>query len=155
MHHKSIQISSKKKSSQKWFKKCIWDGLGLHLGRFGGGLGRNLGSPGTSWAVLGNLFVMLVIGVVFESVFEGIWTGFLLDFEGFKKDFGRIWGGFWEGLERILEHSGCFWLALTSFGSLWLDLACFLLAVACFGMLWLVLDCFGLLWLALACFGLL
>ena len=80
VHQKSMQISSKKKSSEKWFKKCIWDGLGLHLGRFGGGLGRNLGSLGASWAVLGNLFVMLVFEVVFESAFEGIWPEFLLDF---------------------------------------------------------------------------
>ena len=111
VHQKSMQISSKKKSSQKWFKKCIWDGLGLHLGRFGGGLGRNLGSLGASWAVLGNLFVMLVIGVVFESVFEGIWTGFCSTLKGLR----RISGGFGEVSGRVWKG---FWSILAAFGLL-------------------------------------
>ena len=88
-------------------------------GRFGGGLGRDLGSLGASWAVLGSLFVMLVFEVVFESAFKGIWIGCWLHFGGLGKDWGRILGGFWESLGGILEHSyasGLSWVILNDWG---------------------------------------
>ena len=109
MHQKSIQISSKKKSSQKWFKKCIWERLGLHLGRFGGGFERDLETLGASWVVFGTFFFMIVFGTVFKIGLGGFWTGFWLDFKGVGRDFGKVWEGFWKRFCRTLGDSGLFW----------------------------------------------
>ena len=68
-----MQILDVKKKVPKLLKKWIWERLGLHLGRFGGGLGRDLGSLGASSAVFGSRVVVLVFEVVFEGAFEGIW----------------------------------------------------------------------------------
>ena len=53
IHQKSMQISYGKKRSKKMLKKCIWDGLGLHLGRGWGALGRLLVALGRFLAISG------------------------------------------------------------------------------------------------------
>ena len=83
--------------AKKAFKNLIWERLGLHLGGFGRGFGRDLETLGASWVVFGSLFFMLVFAMVFKSGLGGFWVGFWLDFKGVGKDFGKVWGGFWEG----------------------------------------------------------
>ena len=103
---KTMRIYNRKKTAQKMLKNVIWDRLGLHLGGFGRGLGRDLEPLGASWVVLGSPFFTLVFGVVVKSALGGTSAGLWLDFQGFGEDFGRVWGGFWEGLGGIFEHSG-------------------------------------------------
>ena len=79
-----------KKQAKKVLENLIWERLGLHLGGFGEGFGRDLEPLGTSWGVLGAFFFMLVLRMVFKSVLEGFWAGFWFDFGGFGKNFGRV-----------------------------------------------------------------
>ena len=103
----------------------IWDRLGLYLGGFGRGLGRDLEPLGASWVVFGALFSMLVFGMVVKGAFGGYWARFWVDFGG---------------LGRILLLS--------------LAVSCFLLlslAFSCLLLLALALSCFLLLFLDFSC----
>ena len=68
---KRCEFTIGKRQPKKMLKNVIWDRLGLHLGGFGRGLGRDLESLGASWVVLGALFSMLALGMVVKSAFGG------------------------------------------------------------------------------------
>ena len=108
------EFAIRKKRSKKAIKNQIWERLGLHLGGFGGGFGRDLEALGVSWVVFGALFLMLVFGVVFKHALGGILAGLWLDLRGLGQGFGRVLGG-------IFKHSGGFW-AIVAFSGL---LGCF------------------------------
>ena len=86
-----------KNQAKKAFTNLIWESLGLHLGGFGRGFGRDLEALGASWVVFAGLFFMLVFGMVFKSGLGGFWARFWLDFTEVGKDFGKVWAGFWAG----------------------------------------------------------
>ena len=94
---KTKQIYNTKKQVKKAFKNWLWQRLGLYLGGFGRGFGRDLETLGASWVVFGALFFMLVFGMVFKSGLGGFWARFWPDFTGVGKDFGKVRGGFWAG----------------------------------------------------------
>ena len=50
------EFAIRTKRSKKGLKNRIWERLGLHLGRFGEGFGRDLTALGASWVVFGALF---------------------------------------------------------------------------------------------------
>ena len=77
----------------------IWEGFGQHLGRLGGGFGKDLAPLGTSWVVVGVLFFMLVFGIIFKSDLGSSWAGFWFDFQRFGMDFGRVLARFWKGFK--------------------------------------------------------
>ena len=60
IHQKSMQISYGKIRSKKMLKKWIWDGLGLHLGRGWGALGRLLVALGRFLAISGAFKIELL-----------------------------------------------------------------------------------------------
>ena len=78
------------------------------MGRFGRGFGRDLGSLGASWAVLGVHFLMLVFGVVCKSAPGGFLAGSWVDFSSFGRDLGWFFGRFWEDSGDF----GLFWAIL-------------------------------------------
>ena len=100
------EFAIRKKQPEKAFKNQIWERLGLHLGGFGGGFGRDLEALGVSWVVFGALFLMLVFGVVFKHALGGILAGLWLDLRGLGKGFGRNFQAFW----GILGYCGFFWV---------------------------------------------
>ena len=73
---KRCKFTIGKREAKKAFKNSIWERFGVHLGRFGRGLGTDLESLGASWVVSGALFFVLVSRVVFKSALGGFWTRF-------------------------------------------------------------------------------
>ena len=104
----------------------MWERLGLDLGGFGGGFGRDLEPLGVSWAVFYTPFFLLVFGVIFKSALGGVWVGYWVDLGDFGEGLGNKLRGFW----LILGCSALLWLALAGVGLLWL-------ALTCFGLTWL------------------
>ena len=64
------------REAKKVVENLTWERLGLHLGGFWGGFGRDLEPLGASWVVLVALFFMLVSREVFKSALGGFWTRF-------------------------------------------------------------------------------
>ena len=110
------EFAIRKTRLKKALKNQIWERLGLHLGGFGGGFGRDLEALGASWVVFGALFLMLVLGVVFQHALGDILAGLWLDFNGLGKGFGRVLGGFWAEFPSILGDSGLLWFFLGYWG---------------------------------------
>ena len=73
---KRCEFTIGKRQPKKMLKNVIWDRLGLHLGGFGRGLGRDLEPLGASWVVLGSPFFTLVFGVVVKGALGGSSAGF-------------------------------------------------------------------------------
>ena len=114
--NKRCEFTSGQKHAKKALKNLIWGRLGLHLGGFGGGFGRDLELLEASWAASEALFCVHIFVGVFKNALGGSWIGFFLDFEGFGKDFGRLLGNFWEALGGVFQHSGCFWAIMAYSG---------------------------------------
>ena len=106
---KRCEFTIGKRQPKKMVKNVIWDRLGLHLGGFGRGLGRDLEPLGASWVVFGALFSMLVFGMVVKSALGGHWVGFWVDFGGSWAAFGRVGAGFGEGFGVSWGLLGRFW----------------------------------------------
>ena len=89
---KRCEFTIGNKGGKKVFKKSIWERLGLHLGGFRRGFGRDLDPLGASWVVFGGLVFMLVFGMVFKSALGSFWAGIGFDFRRVGRDFGRVEG---------------------------------------------------------------
>ncbi len=83
---KRCEFTIGKRQAKKVLKNVIWERLGLHLGGFGRGLGRDLEPLGASWVVFGALFSKLVFGMVVKGAFGGYWARFWVDFRRFGND---------------------------------------------------------------------
>ena len=94
---KTMRFCDRKGLAKKSFKNLIWERLGLHLGGFGGGFGRDLRLLGLLGLFFWPIFSCLYLEWSPKVLLEASWLDLGPIFGGVGKDFGRVLGRIWEG----------------------------------------------------------